>query len=452
MSLAGDVQLQAGADADQSFTNRPDWSPHAQPPHPVTGVIAHTPDPAKYFKQGGATVIPRAKGGVSRGFEPRRAWPVLTIDPGYQDSFKVDMSKVTKQSSAAAAAEIGTDNPQATWRMAAQQNTISQSVPVEVAVPAVRERPAGQTGYMVPQGTLGGAQIFEKESDVSILHPHSNIAAPMTPVPLDGVPQMSTPQSAPPNPPLIVPAAPVYSGPLSPQPPMLRANENLVDVALAAMLQEIKALRSEFCAPAQPAVVAEDVVNSVVAELRKEMRDFQQTVLEMLRPPDEDAKQDMYDDSSLTKPAELAVPEDTLISFLTNPPSKPGIPVMFDLGVGGIHNKRFHDVAVNNKWLALIYDTRYEGDQFIPPPTEEGQPPITITFPESNGRKRIRAFVPDDCNLRLWCLDVIQFIIEDDPDVEGSGLANSAGGELGHSAVNRLISEPQYLNKMPQES
>ena len=112
----------------------------------------------------------------------------------------------------------------------------------------------------------------------------------------------------------------------------------------------------------------------------------------------------------------LAVPEDVGLPFLTEVPSPPKVQVVFDLGKGGRHLKRFHHVAIRGSCLSVLFDTRYEGDQFIPPATEEDDPPITITFPQYRNRK-LRAYVPADFNQRLGCLDQLNFIIvEDDVD------------------------------------
>ena len=119
-----------------------------------------------------------------------------------------------------------------------------------------------------------------------------------------------------------------------------------------------------------------------------------------------------------SEPAGVAVPDDAMLPFLTNPPSRPAVQVAFDLGPGGTHFKRFHEITTHDCWLSLIFDTRYEADQFIPPVTPPEGKPITISFPQ-NPDKTIKAIVPQGCHMRIGCMDIINFLIvkQEQPDV-----------------------------------
>ncbi len=93
------------------------------------------------------------------------------------------------------------------------------------------------------------------------------------------------------------------------------------------------------------------------------------------------------------------------LPYLTNPPSKPACEVIFDLGKGGKHLKRFHDVIVSEVTLGFVYDTRFEGDQFIPPTTGEEDEPFLVTLVRDN--QTFRVLNPFPMGYRLGCLDVI---------------------------------------------
>jgi hypothetical protein len=87
---------------------------------------------------------------------------------------------------------------------------------------------------------------------------------------------------------------------------------------------------------------------------------------------------------------------------------------MFDLGPGGQHWKRFHAVTMRRRCLSLVYDSRYDGDQFIPPVTK-GSETIGISIPAKN--IDVRAHVVD-FHQRLGCLDILNFLLSDEPKVE----------------------------------
>jgi len=93
------------------------------------------------------------------------------------------------------------------------------------------------------------------------------------------------------------------------------------------------------------------------------------------------------------------------LDYLTNPPSKPSYEVIFDLGRGGKHLKRFHDVIVSDVTIGFVYDTRYEGDQFIPPTTGEEDEPFSVTLVKEN--QTFRVLNPIPLGYRLGCLDVV---------------------------------------------
>ncbi len=459
MSMGEIIQLAPGSGPQPGVpASRSDWSPQAQPEDHL-GVLAHTPDPTAYHDAGGRTMIPRSKGvGLSRGFVTSPG--IVNVDPG--DPVKgtggitVDMEKITKQSAAVAFDQSG-GNPALAWAIAGQH----QQVPAaQVAMPQSEARvaPAGQTGYVVPQSTVGGSQVqptplpaamalggnhAELTTTGVVSNPSvktgkaqpmplpETVAVPGQPVvaapaihpgvaPLQQAfvapPQATVPQ-VPVQQPVAVASQPVpayqqlgpqpgYQQPIQPAQPDPTQTAMLSALAgITNQLAEMSKVASNGHAPSlddeRAAIVRER------GELERQRRELTQDVKV------DEAEKQVTEREPL--PNGLAVPEDCNLPFLTNPVSKPKVQVVFDLGAGGRHYKRFHHITVSDMWLSMIYDTRHEGDQFIPAVTGEGDPPIVISFPQDNN-KQVRAIVPNGCNQRIGCMDIVNFIIIQQPE------------------------------------
>ena len=466
MSMGEVIQLSPGTGpAPGNPQSRPDWTPLAQPEDHL-GVLAHTPDPTAYHDAGGRTMIPRSKGiGLSKGFVTSPG--IVNIDPSDPvrgtGGITVDMEKVTKQS-AAVAFEQADGNPALAWAIAGQHQQVP-SAQVAVAQPEARVAPVGETGYVVPDSTVGGSQVqptplpaamalggnhAELATTGVVTNPSvktgkaqpmpvpETVAVPGPPVlaapaqhPAAATPQQeftappqATVSQAPPQQPVAVAPQPVAYQQLGPQPgyqqPIQPAQPDSTQTAMLSALAGITNQLSEMSkvsSNGQPSTVESerDALIRERGELERLRRDLT-----------DDKKQPMKEQVVLAEgqeqeplPAGMAVPEDCNLPFLTNPVSKPKVQVVFDLGKGGKHYKRFHNICVSDLWLSMIYDTRYEGDQFIPPVTEEGDPPITISFPQ-DGNKQVQAIVPNGCNQRIGCMDIVNFIIVQQPSAQAT--------------------------------
>jgi len=97
------------------------------------------------------------------------------------------------------------------------------------------------------------------------------------------------------------------------------------------------------------------------------------------------------------------------LGFLTNPPSRPRIEVIFDLGVGGLHTKRFHWAAFRNGCLSLFFDTRSDYDQFVPPETLEDSHTIGVRIPSRQLDVRVKCF--HNNHQRFGCVDQLNFTV-----------------------------------------
>ena len=242
---------------------------------------------------------------------------------------------------------------------------------------------------------------------------------------IPGPPPPQSPPESSPQPPQQYP--PPYQWPPPPagmfyqQPPQPQQPDPAQQATLAVLQEITKSLqdiKKELAAPPPDP----DVQVRSVREKSGGTREFSMGPREAPEPREEQVSEE---------DRALAVPEDTGLKFLTVRPSPPTMQVVFDLGAGGQHLKRFHYVTSRGKCLSMLYDTRWEGDQFTPPCTREGDDPIKITFPQYKN-KVVRALVPQDFNQRLGCLDQLNFIIVDDDSTSEQLPQGDLAAGLGH--------------------
>ncbi len=91
---------------------------------------------------------------------------------------------------------------------------------------------------------------------------------------------------------------------------------------------------------------------------------------------------------------------------------KPQVPVYFDLGVGGQLTTKFHQVLVQNGLMVLVYDTRWDGVQYMPPRLQQA---ITVKLPETKSTHKV---LSEDCTFSLGKLDLCVLVVIDDKHEE----------------------------------
>lgn len=120
---------------------------------------------------------------------------------------------------------------------------------------------------------------------------------------------------------------------------------------------------------------------------------------------------------SAAQPVALALAQAPEPSFLVSPvlrqfveaPRPPREPVVFDLGVGGIHRVHFHHVSLRGSSVFLYYDDRYtEGYRFLPPVTPPDQH-VVVTFPNRNDLRLRVAVLPLTNTLEY--IDIVQLLV-----------------------------------------
>lgn len=485
MSNTGQVvTLQQGAGPSEGDPQtRRDWTPWAQPPDSITGIMAHTPDPGAYHDAGGRTMIPRATRQYgSQGFSTRAG--ILHVDPSNPASgaggLVVDTEQISKEA-AAHAAQSSMGQPEVAWNLVANaQNVHAHPAPPDGPPPV--EMPY-EPGFVVPHATPGGAQIQQPvppqlQQQAAAMHtPAAAALGGQASVPAVGtvtnpsVKPRGAPMSVPTTismPPAQVPSQqqwnpaqataapephpqtpmqqvqpaqgqqqPTYQQPVYQQPPQQQQPVYQQPAYQQPVYQPAQPVQPPAHDPSQ-AVMAQ-ALEQILSRLAQLERNGSGTRMspgalrqerEELEEVREKLDRDFASDKSATDLDKSAraeerdyraeesddayVAESTGFWYLTGKPKPPAIPIIFDLGPGGQHYIKFHDVAISGMWLSLIVDTRYDGNQFVPPVTPPEAGPITVTFPKQN--RTLHAIVPPDCNKSLHCLDIIELTIVDAAD------------------------------------
>jgi len=225
------------------------------------------------------------------------------------------------------------------------------------------------------------------------------------PAPAQYAPAPAPPQYAPA--PAVAPAPvtqmpPVNYQPVAPQAPVPPPQPAVpeADPTQIMMLQAIQELAAQVKLLQGPPPQAED------------LSDWGQTKQAMKEQPPE---------SRLPEGVEYATADECGMPYLTTPPSRPSLEVIFDLGVGGIHKKRFHAVASNGQCISLFFDGRSDYDQFVPPDTDEEAHTIGLKIPSYKVNVRVKSFANN--HIRQGCTDIINLIIWDQPADMGPPVA-----------------------------
>jgi hypothetical protein len=115
--------------------------------------------------------------------------------------------------------------------------------------------------------------------------------------------------------------------------------------------------------------------------------------------------------------SKYATTDECGLEFLTATPSRPTQRVTFDLGPGGKHNKRYHAIVPSETNLLLVFDTRYDDDEFIPPSSFGGQAAgeeesvFTFKIAVETLQREFRCTAPEGLHFRIGRLSFIQLVI-----------------------------------------
>jgi hypothetical protein len=423
---------------------RPDWTPIAQSPDRY-GIMAHTPDPRAYhFDAGGRVIIPRgSQHGGSRGFSTE-AGGVVNIDPSDPvrgtGGITVNLRELNRDAIPGAIAQADGD-PLTAWALASQQAALPPP-PQMVA----RTAPTGYGPYVVPATTPSGGQIVSPLSGgmnpaftPAMIRPAVSpaVAAQGASMAVPSTAQWQAPQSP-------VAAAPVpgngqaYQQPQMPvqavqQPPVAsQAPADQTQLMMLTMMSRMMEAMERLGAPQAPQPPPQYQPPQPPPQYQATQvpypayPPYQQSQPRVPSTPpyqSDNLAHDDEDDAEEQAPrahrppapkrgyaGQPAVPPNVDLPYLTDPPSKPRLRVVFNLGRGGVHSKYFHAYYKRGMCLSLVYDERYDGDRFIPPETEEGES-IVITIEESAEQSQTYNVAVRNFHQKIGCLDVLNLIV-----------------------------------------
>lgn len=204
---------------------------------------------------------------------------------------------------------------------------------------------------------------------------------PTVPTPTPMAPQTPTPQ------PVQQHVQPQQMVPQPAQPHVGESTDSLVADTLKVILQELKGLKQGSA----PATSWEHEKQGIVEGSRGGLS----------MEPQEELQPD-------TPYAALEMP------FLGAEPWAPRVQVIFQ-GPHGMYRTRYHHVARRGICLSLVYDSRYDGDQFIPASTQEGET-IRVQVPHLKVDSEAMIF---DYHNTIGCLDIINIILVDNDRMGG---------------------------------
>jgi hypothetical protein len=370
----------------------PELLPTTQPPD-KHGVVAHTPDPTRYFAPDdrqmarigaapGAVIARASEDGASRGFNAHKAGTVI-VDPDMDDGgFKVNLADLTEEQLAQARNGVNNNPTEVLRRLSDSPVVMRQAVAV---APAPRENPV-MAGYIVPQTDGDGRQIVPNPQPREETMPAMPAPAPTAaPLALDNAAPPPTYAAPPPAP------EPAQPPPTYAAPPPVPVAPAIDMTAMAEAL--VTAIENRKAASAPPPPAAPAPVPAPRSMPSVGLRPF----------GDEEAKEPMPLAMSLK------------LAYITGTePVKPSHTVIVDLGAElGQMSARYHDVVEGNGCLALVYDTRYEEGQQWAPPTR-GDRAMTIHCAATN-----KTYTACSMGIQfpLGVLDVIVLIINEEDQV-----------------------------------
>lgn len=485
------IQLMPGG----GHATRRDWSPIAQPPD-RHDVIAHTPDPNAYHSMGGRTMLPRHFGdyGGSRGFSTKPG--VVNVDPTNpitgEGGITVDLEAVDKRDYEYAASAAG-GNPLLAWSIAAsrQKKEGSYQPPQQYAVAA---NPYWQPGgYVTPhtdpsggiipmpppvqspaemfasptQGVAGSVMpLAPAKSTVvnSAVKPRKNNMMPQE-LPASWEQPQSSPVLAAQHPTQVQHAVPAQAAPQHhPQAQQQPAQQAQPSALAHGQVQHFHGLPYAYNAntnswdalaapppppprplpppppplPAPAAAMSPDVVSDTLAFILKELKAIKTGETQVPRSielNDWQSDRQRVKGEPVEEPASLLDGyEELKMPWLGREAAAPRVQVIFRTP-NGMLRTRYHHAARRGICLSLVYDSRYDGDQFIPATTPHGE---TIQVEIPHLRLKAEAMVFDYHNA-IGCLDVVNLILVDNDRMEGPPVMTDETEEEIHSLSRRGV-------------
>lgn len=147
--------------------------------------------------------------------------------------------------------------------------------------------------------------------------------------------------------------------------------------------------------PVQPAQPSMDSLMAAVALLTAQTQQVPQVAQAQARP-------------------QYASTDECQLDFLTTIPARPQRRVVFDLGLGGVHKKRYHHAMFAGNLLSLCYDTRYDDEDFVPPTTQvPGQDEVPIGVEVEALAARYTCLVHPEINTQLGCVRIVNLLVID---------------------------------------
>ena len=366
------------------FTARKDWTPWAQEPDQY-GIIAHTPDPSKYHAAGNGYMIPHHRKSL-KGLAKNQMTTRVVIDPVADahsgesvGGLVVDLAAADEQS-LLRASELAEGDPYTSWANLAKN--------VETAVNRPLSPPVLQSSQIKAAGDVPAAPGYTPAPPPAV----ATLSPVQSPV--------SAPQQHAPQPPSTQPDA---GGGLK--------NGSRYTVGGVEFVFQDGVLRPAPQPPPPPTQPQsatgydsarldrlEGAVASLVDLLTRQASQSSPPV--PVIPPEPPTPHSPNQPTETAK--ETTILDELGLSWIGfDQPNRPTVAVVF-YQAGGQHRAMYHHVARHKNCLALLYDNRYDGDFFIPGPTDEKG--IRIEIPSLKISTWVHVF---DFHTTFGCIDSI---------------------------------------------
>lgn len=184
--------------------------------------------------------------------------------------------------------------------------------------------------------------------------------------------------------------------------------------------------------------MAPDVVTDTLAFILKELKAIKTGETQLPRSIEPN---DWEADRLRVKGVPIEEPQNTFDGFnelkmpwLGRETAAPRYQVIFRTP-NGMLRTRYHFAARRGICLSLVYDSRYDGDQFIPSTTPHGET-IEVEIPQL--RLKAEAMVFDYHNA-IGCLDIVNLILVDNDRMDGPPVLTDETEEEIHSLARKGV-------------